>query len=62
MGIVHEEQSGGYVTASNSDELEYSNWLETENDESAGPRCARMGYLGYWDSYSCDEKQYFICE
>ncbi|XP_063408996.1 C-type mannose receptor 2-like [Mytilus trossulus] len=62
MGIVREEQSSGYVTASNSDEVEYSNWLEIENNEPGGPRCTRMGYLGYWDSYSCDEKQYFICE
>ncbi|OPL32810.1 hypothetical protein AM593_10450, partial [Mytilus galloprovincialis] len=62
MGIVHEEEAGGYVTASNSDALEYSNWLEIRNDKSDGQKCTRMGYLGYWDSYSCDEKQYFICE
>ncbi|XP_063410331.1 macrophage mannose receptor 1-like [Mytilus trossulus] len=62
MGIVHDEKSSGYVTASKSSELEYSNWQETVNTETAATSCTRMGYLGYWESYSCDEKLYFICE
>lgn len=61
MGIVHKEKCGGWVKARNDQQIEYSNWKDSEKN-IGNYACVRLGYLGYWETFPCDDEQYFICE
>ena len=62
MGIIHKEQCGGWVRVRDEKSIDYTNWLESEANKADKPKCTKLGYLGYWESFPCDEEQYFICE
>ena len=62
MGIIHKETCGGWVRVRDEKSIDYTNWLESEANKADKPKCTKLGYLGYWESFPCDEEQYFICE